>query len=70
MKVLILGLLEVYRRILSPILLPSACKFYPSCSAYATEAVGKHGPWRGLWLALGRVLRCRPFHAGGIDFVP
>lgn len=47
-----------------------ACRFHPSCSAYALEAVTVHGPWRGLWLALGRVARCHPFARPGIDPVP
>jgi uncharacterized protein len=69
MKAVVLALLGLYKGAISPAL-PSACKFYPSCSAYATEAVEKYGPWRGLWLAARRLLRCRPFHSGGIDFVP
>jgi len=51
-------------------LMPSACKFYPSCSHYAAEAVQIHGARRGAWLALRRVLRCHPFTRGGVDFVP
>jgi hypothetical protein len=51
-------------------LMPSACKFYPSCSHYAAEAVRIHGARRGSWLALRRVSRCHPFTKGGVDFVP
>ena len=69
MKSLVLGLLGFYKAAISPTL-PSACKFYPSCSAYAAEAVEKYGPARGLWLAAGRLLRCLPFRSGGIDLVP
>jgi putative membrane protein insertion efficiency factor len=69
MKTLVLGLLGFYKSTLSPAW-PSACKFYPSCSAYATEAVSRYGPVRGLILTASRVLRCRPFHSGGIDPVP
>ena len=64
----VFGLL-VYKSILSP-LLPSCCKFYPSCSSYAKDAVESHGVRRGLWLAAKRVVRCRPFAPGGYDPVP
>jgi len=68
-KTLVLGLLAFYKGTISPTL-PSACKFYPSCSAYATEAVERYGPARGLWMTIGRLLRCRPFRRGGFDPVP
>jgi uncharacterized protein len=58
-----------YRRYLSPVL-PARCRFYPSCSAYALEAVAKHGAVRGSGLAIWRLLRCHPFHPGGYDPVP
>ena len=61
--------LMVYKSAVSPIL-PSSCKFYPTCSAYAQEAVQRHGVRRGLLLTAKRLLRCRPFSAGGIDLVP
>jgi putative membrane protein insertion efficiency factor len=51
-------------------LMPSACKFYPSCSQYAAEALRLHGAKRGFWLALRRVSRCHPFTRGGVDLVP
>ena len=60
---------RLYRLLISP-LLPRACRFYPSCSAYAIEAVRRHGPVYGLALALGRLLRCHPLHPGGVDPVP
>ena len=66
---LLVGLLTVYRRFISPILGPR-CRFYPSCSAYALEAVQVHGALRGSWLAARRLSRCHPFHPGGIDLVP
>jgi putative membrane protein insertion efficiency factor len=59
-------LLEVYKRRVSP-LLPRACRFSPTCSEYARLALLKHGLWRGSLLATGRLLRCQPFHPGGID---
>ncbi len=58
-----------YRRWISPAL-PPTCRFYPSCSEYALTAVAVHGPVRGIGLAIWRLLRCHPFHPGGIDHVP
>lgn len=73
MKSLIARVLQApirfYRAWISP-LLPPSCRFYPTCSAYALEAIGVHGPGRGSWLALTRIARCHPFHPGGIDPVP
>lgn len=65
----LLAPVRVYRRWVSP-LLPPACRFYPSCSAYAVEALTEHGALRGSWLALRRLLRCGPWHPGGLDPVP
>jgi uncharacterized protein len=59
----------LYRRWISPAL-PARCRFYPSCSAYALEAVRTHGAIKGLGLAIWRLLRCHPFHPGGFDPVP
>lgn len=63
---LLLALLTFYQRCISPVL-PSACKFYPTCSQYAREAVLLYGTRRGVWMALKRLLRCRPFARGGYD---
>ncbi|AZN40602.1 membrane protein insertion efficiency factor YidD [Paenibacillus albus] len=61
--------IHAYRKFISP-LKPPSCRFYPTCSAYALEAIDKHGPLRGSWLAVRRICRCHPFHPGGVDFVP
>lgn len=63
------ALVIAYRRWISPAL-PARCRFYPSCSAYALEALTHHGAWRGTGLATRRLLRCHPFHPGGYDPVP
>lgn len=64
-----IALIGLYRRWISP-LLPPACRFEPSCSVYAADAIEIHGLRRGGWLALRRILRCQPFSRGGIDPVP
>lgn len=66
---LLLAFVQLYRVFLSPFL-GGACKFYPSCSKYAQEAIALHGAKRGSWLALRRLGRCRPFTKGGFDPVP
>lgn len=66
MQALILFLLGGYKRLISP-LLPSACRYQPTCSDYMAEAVRKYGAARGLWLGFKRLLRCHPFHQGGFD---
>lgn len=60
---------RAYQIVLGP-LLPAACRYTPSCSQYAIEALDRHGPWRGGWLAVRRISRCHPFHHGGYDPVP
>lgn len=66
---LLAAVVRAYRYAVSP-LLPAACRFYPSCSAYALESLQMHGPWRGSWLSACRVCRCGPWHPGGVDPVP
>lgn len=66
---MLLGVIRFYRRFLSP-LTPPSCRFTPTCSAYAEEAVRTHGAGRGGWLALRRLLRCHPFGGSGYDPVP
>jgi putative membrane protein insertion efficiency factor len=62
-------LIRLYQWTVSPLLGPR-CRFYPSCSEYAHEAIGRFGVVRGTWLALKRLLRCHPWHPGGLDPVP
>ena len=69
MKGILLALVRFYRRAISP-LRPPCCRFYPTCSQYALEAIEKHGALKGGYLAVRRVLRCNPFHRGGYDPVP
>jgi putative membrane protein insertion efficiency factor len=65
----ILTMLRIYKRFLSP-LLPAACRFEPTCSEYAADAVELHGVLKGSWLTLRRLVRCQPFCRGGFDPVP
>lgn len=70
MKKLLLSLIRFYRRAISP-LFPPCCRFIPTCSQYAIQAIEKYGAWKGGWLALKRFLRCHPFHKGKMyDPVP
>lgn len=69
MQRLLIALLDAYKEWISP-LLPSACRFHPTCSVYAREAMERFGAARGCWLAARRLARCHPFHPGGIDPVP
>ncbi|QGA49540.1 membrane protein insertion efficiency factor YidD [Pseudomonas brassicacearum] len=69
MKRLLIGLVRLYQFLISPLLGPR-CRFYPSCSHYAIEAVQSHGAFRGAWLAVRRLGRCHPWHPGGYDPVP
>jgi putative membrane protein insertion efficiency factor len=65
----LLRLIGFYSRAISPAL-PPRCRFYPTCSAYAAEAVARHGAARGSWLTLRRLVKCAPWHPGGVDLVP
>lgn len=69
MRVVAQAPIHFYRKVISP-LKPPTCRFYPTCSAYALEAIERHGPVRGSWLAARRIARCHPFHPGGFDPVP
>jgi putative membrane protein insertion efficiency factor len=61
--------IHFYRKFISP-LRPPSCRFSPTCSQYALEAIDVHGPLKGTWLAAIRICKCHPFHRGGIDNVP
>ena len=65
----LLAVIGFYSRAISPAL-PPRCRFYPTCSAYAAEALERHGAARGTWLAIRRLVKCAPWHPGGVDLVP
>jgi putative membrane protein insertion efficiency factor len=64
-----IGIIQLYRLVISP-LFPPSCRFHPSCSVYAQEAIEVHGVLKGIWLGLKRISKCHPFHKGGYDPVP
>ena len=68
-KYFLLAIIWIYQRLISP-LTPASCRFTPTCSQYAAEAVTKHGPFKGGWLALKRLGRCHPWGGSGYDPVP
>ncbi|WP_206056482.1 membrane protein insertion efficiency factor YidD [Nocardioides sp. GY 10113] len=69
MKWVLIGLLRAYQTVISP-LYGQVCRFYPSCSHYAVEAIRVHGSIKGSWLAARRLARCHPWNPGGVDHVP
>ncbi|OFO53743.1 membrane protein insertion efficiency factor YidD [Nosocomiicoccus sp. HMSC059G07] len=69
MKKIILQMIRFYQRYISP-MSPPSCRFYPTCSQYAIEAVEEHGAFKGSYLAIRRILKCHPLHKGGFDPVP
>ncbi|MBR0360569.1 MAG: membrane protein insertion efficiency factor YidD [Clostridia bacterium] len=70
MKRILIFLIKFYRHQISPLKSSSCCRFTPTCSQYALEAIEKYGAIKGTWLAIKRILRCRPFGGGGYDPVP
>ncbi|MDQ2077037.1 membrane protein insertion efficiency factor YidD [Marinimicrobium sp. ABcell2] len=69
MRWLAIKLIHIYRYLLSP-WVGNQCRFYPTCSHYAEEALETHGFWKGAYLTVRRLLKCHPWHSGGIDLVP
>ena len=69
MKHVFLSIIRFYRKFISP-LTPPTCRFYPTCSQYGMEAIGRFGAIKGGWLTIKRIFKCHPFHPGGIDHVP
>ena len=66
---ILIGIVKGYQYTISP-LLGTRCRFYPSCSNYAINALNEHGVIQGCWLIFKRIIKCHPFHQGGVDFVP
>ncbi|ONK23991.1 membrane protein insertion efficiency factor YidD [Bacillus sp. VT-16-64] len=69
MKYILLAFIRFYQKMISP-LKPPTCRFYPTCSQYGLEAIQRFGAFRGGWLTIKRLVKCHPFHPGGIDHVP
>jgi len=68
-KRMMIVFIKGYQRLISP-LKGSSCRFYPTCSAYGVKAYERFGFWKGTWLTLRRIVKCNPFHPGGVDHVP
>ncbi len=66
MKIFLVSIIRLYKYLISP-LLPGSCRFVPSCSEYASDAITRYGAVKGLYLAVRRILRCHPWHPGGFD---
>lgn len=69
MKKILMLLIKLYQKAISP-LMPPSCRFHPTCSSYGLEAIETHGALKGSWLAIRRISKCHPFHEGGFDPVP
>lgn len=69
-KVFLIFLIKIYKRHISPYKKGPVCRFYPSCSTYAIQAIEKYGAFKGSYLAIKRIIRCNPLVKGGIDFLP
>lgn len=69
LSVFLVGLIKLYQILLGP-LMGGRCRFYPSCSAYGEESIRRYGPFYGSWLTIRRILKCHPFHPGGVDYPP
>ncbi|MEH6443327.1 MAG: membrane protein insertion efficiency factor YidD [Oceanospirillaceae bacterium] len=69
LSAIFLLLIKIYQYVISP-MLGNNCRFYPTCSSYTKEAIEIHGPFKGLWLGCKRIVKCHPYHDGGVDLVP
>ena len=68
-KPLLITLIKIYRNLISPMMAPH-CRFYPTCSCYAQQSIEEYGAYKGLYLSIIRLLKCNPWHSGGVDLVP